>query len=403
MGNLLNWKRRDFIKAGISGSAGLIMIEQVRAQQIKQEEKITNTKLVYRTLGKTGLRIPVVSMGVMNADNPSLVDAALKAGIIHLDTAYVYQRGRNEEMIGKIIKNYARDSYVLGTKVKTDQAEPETGLGKEQSIIQELMDKLETSLKRLQLEYVDILYLHSLKRREDVLFEPYLKAMEKAKKEGKARFVGFSTHSNEPEVLQAAVDGKFYEVVLTAYNFKQDYWQEMNQAIARAANAGIGIVAMKTMAGGYFDKARTKPINTRAALKWVLQNENVHTTIPGMTTFDQLGSNLTVMADLKMNDQEKKDLELGMLMNGLYCQSCEVCVKQCPGRLPIPDFMRAYMYAYGYRNTILAKELLSSLPTGSKLCMDCQTCTVNCVKGFTVAEKIKDVTRLQSIPDEFLS
>lgn len=398
--NHQNWKRRDFIKAGLSGSAGLLVIDSVRAEQIKKEEKINGKKFVYRTLGKTGLRLPVVSMGIMNSDNPALVDAALKAGIIHLDTAHGYQRGRNEEMIGKVIRNYDRNSYVIATKIKADQSDPARG----QQIIQEMMNKLETSLKRLQLEYVDILYLHGVGNREDVFFEPAIQAMAKAKKEGKIKWAGLSTHSNEPEVLDAAVDGKFYEVVLTAYNFKQDHQQEMKRAIARAAEAGIGIVAMKTMAGGGFlDKLHLTQVNTQAALKWVLQNENVHTTIPGVTSFDQLESNLAVMNDLNLNEAEKKDLGLNMLLEGMYCQGCAQCLRQCPQRLPIPDFMRAYMYAYGYRNMALAQDLISELKTKAGNCQDCGKCTVHCAKGFSVAEKIRDISRLYAVPKEFLS
>jgi uncharacterized protein len=397
--NSRNLNRRDFLKMGMSGSAGLVLIDSVRAQQVRKEEIATNQKLVYRTLGKTGLRLPVVSMGVMNADNPALVEAALKAGIVHLDTAHGYQRGRNEEMLGNLLKNYSRESFVLATKIKPDQTDP----GKEQEIIQEITTKLETSLRRLQLDHVDILYLHSVKSRADVLFEPFIRAMEKAKQEGKARWVGVSTHSNEPEVLDAVVEGKFYEVVLTAYNFKQDHQQQVQQAIARAAAAGIGIIGMKTMAGGYMDKFRLKPVNTRAALKWVLQDENVHTTIPGMTSFDQLESNLAIMADLNLNETEKKDLELGRLMNGLYCQGCRTCIPQCPGRLPIPELMRAYMYAYGYKNYTLAHELIASLNIGPKVCNECQSCVVHCVKGFSVDAKIQDIIRMQSVPVEFLS
>jgi uncharacterized protein len=227
--------------------------------------------------------------------------------------------------------------------------------------------------------------------------------MAKLKKEGKTRWVGVSTHGNEPEVMDAVVDGKFYDVVLTAYNFKQDHQQEMNRALARAAGAGIGIVAMKTMAGGFLDKLHITRVNTQAALKWVLQNENVHTTIPGVTSFDQLESNLAVMNDLTLNETEKKDLGMSMKLEGMYCQSCGKCLRQCPQQLPIPDFMRAYMYAYGYRNLALAQELISELKLHAGDCRDCGNCTVHCAKGFSVAEKITDVSRLSNVPWEFLS
>lgn len=397
--NKQNWNRRNFIKAGISGSAGLLIVDSVRARQMKKREEAYDKKFVYRTLGKTGLRLPVVSMGVMNSDNPQLVDAALQAGIVLLDTAHGYQRGRNEEMIGTIIKKYKRDTYVLETKIKPDQSDP----AREQLILEEMMRKLETSLKRLQLDYVDILFLHSADSKTDVLFEPFIRAMGKAKKEGKTRWVGVSTHSNEPEVLDAVVEGKFYDVVLTSYNFKQDHRLEMRNAIARAAAAGVGIIAMKTMAGGFLDKLRIKRVNTRAALKWVLQDENVHTTVPGITNFEQLESNMAVMADLSLSETEKQDLEAGFLMDGLYCQGCRRCVEQCQQRLPIPELMRAYMYAYGYRNYTLAQDLISSLQLRPELCADCQQCRVDCAKGFAVAEKIQDITRLQSVPTEFLS
>jgi predicted aldo/keto reductase-like oxidoreductase len=399
MMNKQNWNRRNFIKAGISGSAGLLIVDSVRARQMKKREEAYDKKFVYRTLGKTGLRLPVVSMGVMNSDNPQLVDAALQAGIVLLDTAHGYQRGRNEEMIGTIIKKYKRDTYVLETKIKPDQSDP----AREQLILEEMMRKLETSLKRLQLDYVDILFLHSADSKTDVLFEPFIRAMGKAKKEGKTRWVGVSTHSNEPEVLDAVVEGKFYDVVLTSYNFKQDHRLEMRNAIARAAAAGVGIIAMKTMAGGFLDKLRIKRVNTRAALKWVLQDENVHTTVPGITNFEQLESNMAVMADLSLSETEKQDLEAGFLMDGLYCQGCRRCVEQCQQRLPIPELMRAYMYAYGYRNYTLAQDLISSLQLRPELCADCQQCRVDCAKGFAVAEKIQDITRLQSVPTEFLS
>jgi predicted aldo/keto reductase-like oxidoreductase len=88
-----------------------------------------------------------------------------------------------------------------------------------------------------------------------------LEAVATAKKTGKAKHVGVSTHKNEPEVIQAVIDSGVYEVVLTSINFKQDYYAVLKKTIAKAAKAGIGIVAMKTMAGGFHNKERKQPIN----------------------------------------------------------------------------------------------------------------------------------------------
>jgi len=79
----------------------------------------------------------------------------------------------------------------------------------------------------------------------------------------------------------------------------------------------------------------------------VLQNPNVTTAIPGMTTFDQLADNAAVNQDLAFTEEERKALVQGEAQGGLYCNACERCVPGCSKNLPIPELMRAYMYAYG--------------------------------------------------------
>ncbi len=399
--------RRDFIKKSVVGLAGASVLPSILSSQDAPAAEVKKTgkqKFIYRTLGNTGIKVPIVSMGVMNADNPNLVKAALESGIVHLDTAWYYQRGRNEEMVGSMVKGRPRDSFVVATKVVGDPMDRETGLFTEQTSPEAFLEKFETSLKRLQLEYVDILYLHNVVRREAALFKPLLDVMLKLKKQGKTRFIGVSTHRNEPEVIQAAIDSKAYDVVLTAYNFKQPHRDQVKAAIAKAAAAGLGIVAMKTQAGVYWDKERQYPINMKAALKWALLDENVHTAIPGFTTFDQMNLDLTVMEDLTLTAKEIEDLKMGekLGMTGLYCQQCERCLPQCPKGLEIPTLMRSYMYAYGYRNMTAARQAIESLDLKSIPCSDCTLCTVTCAQGFAVRDKIYDIARIKDVPEEFL-
>jgi predicted aldo/keto reductase-like oxidoreductase len=346
--------------------------------------------IIKRKLGKTGIVLPIVSMGVMRADNPGLVRAALKAGITHFDTAHGYQKGKNEEMLGEVLMEHRRESFVIGTKIGPDSKG-------------DFLAKLDLSLQRLKMAFVDILYLHGVSERETVLSAELMEIAKGLKAAGKVRHLGVSTHKNEPEVIQAAVDSGFYEVVLTSVNFRQDHYTEVRSAIARAAKAGVGIVAMKTMAGGFFDKDRKEPINCKAALKWVLQDENVSTSIPGITSYDMLAENATVNTDLTITDGEKAELRLAQLQGGLYCNACEECVATCSRSLPIPELMRAYMYTYGYGNASMGKELVTNLAVGAEPCSDCGSCTVRCTKEFLVRERISDVARLQAVPDEFLS
>jgi uncharacterized protein len=253
------------------------------------------------------------------------------------------------------------------------------------------------------MKYVDILFLHGISSRDSVLFPPMLEALKTAKDQGKARHIGVSTHKNEPEVIRAAIESGLYEVVLTSINFKQDHAEEMKKAIAEAAAAGIGIIAMKTMAGGFLDKDKTKPVNCKAALKWVMQNEHVTTAIPGITSYDMLTENASVNSDLTLTDEEKISLTYAAEEEGLYCQACEQCSTGCSQQLPIPDLMRAYMYAYGYGNTSMAQTLLSEISVDHNPCRLCSSCGVRCPKGFSVTKKISDITRLVNVPAEFLS
>jgi predicted aldo/keto reductase-like oxidoreductase len=289
--------------------------------------------------------------------------------------------------------------------VEGDYQDRKTGFFSDKTKPESFIEKFETSLKRLGLEYVDILYLHSVVKKEAVLFEPLVNAMQKLKKSGKTRFIGVSTHRNEPEVIRAAADGGIHDVVLTAYNFRQPHLKEMDSAMAYAAKAGIGIVAMKTQAGVFWDRERQHQINMKAALKWALANENVHTAIPGFTTFDQMELDLSVMEDLQLTPTEKEDLTVGkeMGMNGLYCQQCGECEPQCRKSLDIPTIMRSYMYAYGYKNFKAARETLQSASSNDNFCQDCGTCTVKCNLGFDVKNRIMDIARIKNLPADFLA
>jgi predicted aldo/keto reductase-like oxidoreductase len=393
--------RRDFMKSTLAGVGGFFFLP---SKDWKQDVKLVETKgkekkVVYRTLGKTGIKLPVINMGVMNTNNPDLVRVALDSGVVFLDTAQTYQRGQNEGMIGEVLKGRPRDSYILATKAHLP-VDRKTGLYTEEATEDGFLKKVDASLKNLGLDYVDIYHHHGVSKRESALFEPALKALEKIKKEGKARFVGITTHMNEPEVINAAVDSKIYDVILTAYSSQQKHYVEVRKAIARAAQTGLGIVGMKAIRGG----SRQEPtvINAAASLKWVLQDPNVHTIVPGYITFEEMNIALSVMEDLTLSDSEKKDLQKQASLPGLYCQGCRQCLGQCPEQLPIPDLMRAYMYTYGYRNLTHAQDLVLSLNLPNRVCEDCSQCPVKCSVGFNVSAKIRDVVRLRDVPQGFV-
>ncbi len=394
--------RRDFLKSTVAGLGGFVYLGAKAESSLGKAQEKAEEKITYRTLGKTGMKLPVITMGVMNTSNPALVRAALSNGLYYLDTARTYQRGTNESMIGEILKGRPRDSFAIATKAHL-AVDHRTGLYTEEAAEEAFAQKIDTSLRSLGLDYIDIYHHHGVWVKETALYEPVLNALVKAKKAGKIRFIGITTHRNEPEIINAAVDSKVYDVVLTAYNFRQKHGEEVKKAIARAAEAGLGVIAMKTVGGNVGGSYHNTQIDAPACLKWALQDANVHTIITGFTTFDQLEADLKVLRSFSLSKAEKENLRLAALQSGLYCQGCGTCLPACVKQLPIPDLMRAYMYLYGYRNLVEAQDLLSSLNLPANPCEDCESCPVKCVNQWNVSERLRNVARLRDVPPEFIA
>jgi predicted aldo/keto reductase-like oxidoreductase len=93
---------------------------------------------------------------------------------------------------------------------------------------------------------------------------------------------------------------------------------------------------MKTMTGGYFDRERQHPVKAQAALKWALQNPNVHTSIPGFTAFDHLEESFAIMENPELTEEEKRYIEENRNMASLFCTGCQNCLDQCRKTFQLP-------------------------------------------------------------------
>jgi uncharacterized protein len=395
--------RRDFLRSllGLSGAA--LLPGALKATTLSSGIK-TAPGMPVRPLGKTGITVPLLSMGTGDTNNPSLVKAALDNGIKLLGTSTYYGNGNNETMLGNVIKNMPRESFLVATSTMPKGTDHQNGLFTDATAGESFKSDIEGSMKRLGVDYLDVLFLPFAAKRESVFFEPLLRVMEDFKKSGKARFIGIATHSFVDEAIRAAADTKIYDVAMAALNFRMAHVQPVQDAVAYGASAGLGIIAMKTMAGGYWDEKRTEPINSHAALKWILQNEHISTLMSGMTTFEELQGNLAMMQDLKLSEEELKDLRLASAgpSHGLYCLQCRSCDGQCIQNLDIPTIMRSYMYTYGYRNLEHSLDTLIHADLPGNACEKCATCPVTCKAGFDIRRKIRNIARLKEVPREFL-
>jgi uncharacterized protein len=357
--------------------------------------------LLTRALGKTGIALPVVNMGVMNADNPELIRKAYELGIRHFDTAAGYQRGRNEEMVGQVLEELkARDKAVIATKVAIPPATRESMSPTELKAA--FIKVFEGSLRRLRTDYVDMLYIHDVSRVEDLQRKGFEDALAELKAQKKIRFAGFSTHRNMGPCLDEAVRGGFYEVVLVAFNYAMSEDAGLRRSLENASAKGIGLIAMKTqcMQSWYKENLPAEQqalysgsILQTAVLKWVLQHKFIHGAVPGFTTFGELEENVAVGRDLVLTPEEKRflsDRKIKLAM--AHCVQCGGCLETCSAGVDTPTLMRAHMYLR-YPNVFQAKDTLDSLPAGRGLdqCVSCDSCQARCRGRIDIGKRIEQL------------
>src|ERR1035437_10937738 len=144
---MTRFDRRCFLKTGIAGAAGIMAFSPKLIASPPEERNF-----IYRTLGKTGMKVPVISFGVMRADNPNLCKAAYEKGIKLFDTANAYQNGNNEIMLGNLFKDYPRETFFMATKVRAGGVDKD-GKPTAQTTSEDFISKFNTSLSRLKLSY----------------------------------------------------------------------------------------------------------------------------------------------------------------------------------------------------------------------------------------------------------
>jgi hypothetical protein len=335
-------------------------------------------KITYRVLGKTGLKVSTVGYGAMITSDPTVITRAADMGINYFDTSRGYSGGQNERMLATGLGAKRKDVFISSKCEATDRAG--------------CLAQLDTSLKELNTDHLDVWLLHKYDTAAQISDE-LVDALRTAKKQGKTRFIGVSTH-DLPAVTDRVIGCKL-DVLQTLYSFASP--ATYGPAIEKLHKAGVGTVAMKVMAktapgrqpGAAGDRAKA-PNFAPAALKWVLKNPLIDTTVPSMTDVDQLEENFKVMAE-KFTDADNKILTARLEeITPYYCRSCGECKGQCPKGLPVADMVRFVMYADGYGQFGLGREnfLRMAAEHQEVRCSDCATCAVQCPHGVHVAKRL---------------
>jgi hypothetical protein len=316
----------------------------------------------------------------MVTSDASVIARAADLGINYFDTCRSYQHGNNERLVATGLKG-KRQNVILSSK--TDGTTKQAAL-----------EELDTSLKELGTDHLDIWYLH-MKDKPSELPDELFEAQQIARQQGKIRFTGVSTHKAK-DMVPFLLEKNATDVLLAAYNFTMD--KAYSDALAQANAAGLGVVGMKVMAGGFRKNKPDDPLGSKlkregallAALKWVLNDTHVHTTIPSMTDMDQLDENMKAMME-PFSPREEQLLAAQLeFISPLYCRMCGECDGHCAKGLPVADVVRYAMYADGYGQFELGRDHFKRLPVelASVRCGDCPTCSVKCRFGVKVPERL---------------
>jgi len=415
--------RRRFIRntsAGIIG-AGFLGTGTHSTGQQNPTDEFPNIK-AYRTLGRTGFTVSDIGSGMPTSEG--VLKGLLTSGVNLIETSEMYGRGNNERLIGKVIKDFAREKLFIASKVAWKANDYESA--------DDVIQRANASLERLQTPYMDCFMIHGAESSERVKNPHFHRAVEKLKKEGKIRFTGISCHGHtwmdNPEetfeqVLMTAVEDGRFDVIMLPYNFFQP---EMSERVLKACHDhNLGTMIMKSipiyiyeffkeekeklekegkeLSAGYkigYEKFKTQTEQAGAffsgfgitgmenmkdgAIQFILSNEYVSTICCEFMNFEDVKKYVR-LSGTKLEPRTSEMLDLFKSdYSSLHCRiGCNVCEAACPHHLAVNTILRYNYYFQTKKQEKLAMQFYNELP-GSKadICINCAGyCEQSCPHG----------------------
>ena len=382
--------RRDVLRLG--AASGVIPLASIA---VGQEAPAAGEVGRYVRLGRTELEISDISFGSsrLRRGDEHLIHHALDRGINYFDTADGYSAGASENTIGRALEG-RRDKVYIASKFVA---------GKDETRVS-LMRALDTSLRRLRTDYIDVYFNHAVNDVARMANPEWHEFSAMAKRQGKIRFTGMSGHGPRLiECLDYAFDRDLVDVVLVAYNFGQDpsflanmtrsfrlpLQPDLPRALAKAKSRDVGVVTMKTLMGARLNDMRRFETGgatfSQAAFRWVLSDAHVDALIVSMTQQGQIDEYLGGSGGMPVSSEDVALLERYAVANGItYCRhACSLCEGACPYGVPIPDVLRTRMYATDYGDVRFAREEYAKLEENASACLSCtgEPCAGACPHG----------------------
>ena len=347
--------------------------------------------MLKRRLGRTNFQASVVGLGGIPIarrgwdEAVAVVKRALEMGVNYIDTASAYQDSENK--IGAAIKGQ-RDGLFIATKTTNRTRDGAAA-------------DINESLSRLGLDHVDLLLIHGVDTEEDLNrflgVGGAVEAFRDAQQAGKVRFLGISGHQNP--VLVKAIKTGVFDVILASYNLTNaDADKEL---FPLTKELDIGVTVMKPLGGGalgvppevvQFQVADRAIAPAEVALRFVLSNPFIHTTIPGMSKLAEVEANVPLgyvpqsMSPEEVGVLRKKAETLGFT----FCQGCGYCVPECPEEINIPEVFRLQTFHDQYGMMGYAKATYRTRHAAKvDLCTECRSCMERCPAQLEIPELLK--------------
>jgi aryl-alcohol dehydrogenase-like predicted oxidoreductase len=353
-----------------------------------------------RRFGRTEWEVSDIVLGtgrIQGENGERIAREAIDRGVNYFDTSPDYSGAGSEDAMGKAIKG-VRDQLFIATKFCTPIGHLPPG-----TPVPKYKEAVEASLGRLGTDYVDLVHIHSCDEVDRLLDDNVHEAFAQLKQEGKARFLGVSTHTpNLVEVANTAIDDGRFDVMMLAYH--HGIWAPMNQIISRAhSEQDMGIVAMKTLKGakhrGLTDYQPYADSYAQAALKWTLANPDVSCAVISFFEPQHVDEYLAASGQ-KLTDADLAVLaEYERQIAGTYCgPHCGQCLGSCPEGLPIHDVLRQRMYFEDYGWEKEGMRLYAKLEKDASACASCSApCLGSCPVGINIPERMDGAHDLLSL------
>ncbi len=399
--------RREFIKqTGITGVTSALAISSlsgiVMAQNEKKESNPTSVKVPTRIFGKTKVSVSSLCLGGIFdiTANMIVLKKALDWGVSYWDTANGYVGGNSELGIGMYFEKFPNDRKKVFLVTKGGARDP-NGLTK----------MLNLSLERMKTNYIDLYFMHGIRSIDEMT--PEIKAWaEAAKKEGKIKFIGFSTHSNMADCLAGAAKLGWVDGLMPAYNYRIMHDDKMIAAVDACQKAGIGITAMKTQGGGqvktdseaelkmagHFIQKGFSP--EQAKIKAIWENPAIASICSQMDNLAKLAANVVAANDkTKLEAADFQVLrEYAEASNSGYCKGCrEICESAVTHAIPIGDVMRYMMYCRSYGDMERARMHFAQLPIsvrGKLASLDYSHAESRCPNKLAIGKIMKEASEV---------